>query len=133
MSIYGDKNPVLLLKCQGAETASDAAVAIVEGMMKSVIYDFGDIIADDVSGGWMDQSYATQAHEVLEEMNPNGVPEDVVEATSIEAEMLMSDLMAQNHHVLQTMSDGWVIDEVTVLRRLPNLWVVQVSGSRFPF
>lgn len=133
MSLYADKSPVVLLRCDGAGAASEAAVAIVEGMMKSVIYDFGEIMADSISESWMDESYATKAHEVLERLNPDGVAQDAVEAAAIEAECLMSSLMTHNHQALNMLSDTWVVDDVTVLRRMPNLWVVQVSGSRFPY
>lgn len=146
MSVYGDKSHVVLLKCEGAGPVSAAAAAVVEGMMKSVIYDFGDILAEDISEGWMDESYATKAHGVLEDKDPGESKEwvscdnlrfttleDAVEASSIEAENLMTRLMAQNHHVLETLSSGWVIDDVNILKRLPNLWVVQINGSRFPY
>lgn len=133
MSLYEDKSPLLMLRCDGAGLGSDAAVTIVEGMMKSVIYDFGEIMLDSISESWMDESYATKAHEVLERLNPDGVEEGEVEAAAIEAELLMSKFMAQNHDVLQTMSSGWIVDEVAVLRRMPNLWVIKVYGSRFPY
>lgn len=133
MGMYSDKSPLLLLHCKGAGVGSEAASVIVEGMMKSVIYDFGEIMLDSISESWMDESYATKAHEVLERMNPDGVPEGEVETAAIEAENLMSKFMTQNHDVLQTMSNGWIVDEIAVLQRMPNLWVVKVYGSRFPY
>jgi hypothetical protein len=127
------KTPFLVLRCDGGGQASDAAVAVVEGMFKSVIRDFEEIIEDGVSGAWMDESYATKAQDYLDEKNPGGVAEDTVEAAALEAEELMSKLMVQNHHALQNMSGSYLVDEVAVLRRFPNLWVVQVFGSKFPF
>lgn len=133
MSIQLDKNPLLLLRCDGLGLGSEGAVAIVEGMLKTVIYDYNDIVEDGVTGSWMDESYGTKAHEALERLNPDGVAEDAVEAAAIEAENLMSKIMTQNHHTLETMSSAWLVDEVAVLRRMPNLWVVKVFGSRFPY
>lgn len=133
MSIQLDKNPLLLLRCDGLGQCSEGVVAIVEGMLKTVIYDYTDIMADGIAESWMDESYATKAHEALERLNPDGVAEDAVEAAAIEAENLMSKIMTQNHHTLETMSSGWLVDEVAVLRRMPNLWVVKVFGSRFPY
>lgn len=133
MSIYGDKTPVILLRCDGAGAATKGAIAIVEGMLKSVIYDYGEIMEDSISEGWMDESYATKAHDVLERLNPDGVAEGAVESAAIEAENLMSKVMAQNHQTLETLSTAWIVDDVAVLRRMPNLWVVQIAGSRFPF
>ena len=133
MSMYSDKTPVLLLKCDGIDEASPAAIAIVEGMMKSVIYDFGDIVEDGVVNSFMDESYATKAYDVLESQCEEAGFDDAVEAAAVEAENLMSKLMVQNYHELHVMSSAWVVDEVAVLKRLPNLWVVQVFGSRFPY
>lgn len=133
MNIQLDKSPLLLLRCDGLGLGSEGAVAIVEGMLKTVIYDYGEIMADGVAESWMDESYATKAHEVLERLNPDGVIEDEVEAAALEAERLMSKIMTENHHTLETMSNGWLVDEVAVLRRMPNLWVVKVFGSRFPY
>jgi len=128
-----DETPLVLLRCNSTVAPSDEAVTIVEGMLKSVIRDFGEIMDDGVAGCYMEESYASRAYELLEERGCPDDLEDAVEAAALDAEALLSELMAENHDILQTFSNNWLVDEVAVLQRTPKLWVVRVFGSRFPF
>lgn len=133
MNNNGYESKLLMLKCDGVATASAAVVAVMKGILPTVIQDYVEIMEDGVAGGWMDESYATKAHAVLKNKKLSGPLEDAVESAATKAENFMSKIMIQNHAELQGISNGWLVDDVKVLRRLGNLWVVQVTGAKFPF
>lgn len=133
MSNQSDESKLLLLNCTGVGNASAAVVAIMKDLIPTVVQQYSEIMEDGVASSWMDESYATRALEVLEEQEEEDPSEVAVETAATKAENLMSTLMTENHAVLQTMSDGWLVDEVTFVRRFPNLWLVKVTGARFPF
>lgn len=133
MKNNGYESKLLMLKCDGVATASAAVVAIMKDILPTVVQDYSEIMEDGVSSAWMDESYATKAYDVLKGKKLSGSLEAAVESAATKAENFMSSMMIQNHAELQGISNGWLVDDVKVLRRLGNLWVVQVTGAKFPF
>lgn len=86
-----------------------------------------------VPGSWLDESYSTKAHDFFENEVLDEPLEDAVETAATKAENFVSTIMSQNHAELQAISNNWLVDEVKVLRRFSNLWVVRVTGAKFPF
>lgn len=128
-----DESKLLILKCDGISTATAAVVAILKGTLPDIIQDYSEIMEDRVPGSWLDESYSTKAHDFFENEVLDEPLEDAVETAATKAENFVSTIMSQNHAELQAISSNWLIDEVKVLRRFSNLWVVQVTGAKFPF
>lgn len=129
----GNESKLVMLRCDGVAAASAAVVAIMKGVLPTVARDYAEIMEDGVAGAWMDESYATKAREALKGKKLSGSLQDAVESAATKAENFISTMMAQNHATLQGLSNGWLVDDVKVLRRFSNLWVVEVTGAKFPF
>ncbi|MNM18452.1 hypothetical protein D3C81_287450 [compost metagenome] len=135
----------LMLRCPHLGSLSSLAESVIEENLLVLLENFESVVFDDVHNSWMDQSWATQISSRLyddeghvrltgnqqEYWNAMKYGSAFVQQMAVDCDRWMSHLMADNHEKLLEVAEFYIVDELTVLRKLPHLWVVQLRGVRY--
>jgi len=134
---------MMMIRSPNLESVSNLASSIVEDELLHVVRNYDDIAEDGVEHGWMNESFATQVRCRLFDENGkvritggqdefwNAVknPKKTVKFYAAEADRLMHEIMDNNHDLLLEVSANYLIENIHVARKLPNMWVLQITGA----
>jgi len=134
---------MMMVRAPNLGSVSNLASSIVEDELLHVIRNYDDIAEDGVAHGWMNESFVTQVRCRLfdkdgkarftggqeEFWNAVERPDETISFYATEADNLLEQLMDNNHDLFLDVSCNYLIENIHVARKLPNLWVLQITGA----
>lgn len=135
----------LMLRCPHLGTLSSTLSSLLEENLLDVIQNYESVVFDDVHNCWMQEGWATQVWDRLydqegelrctgnqhEYWNAVKYGSAYVEQLAAEADSCMSQLMADNHELLLETAEFYIIEDLSVARKIGNLWIVHLRGARY--
>lgn len=135
----------LMLRCPHLGSQSSMTTSLLEDNLLTLIHNYESVVFDDVHNSWMDQSWATQIEGRLYddggEVRLTGSQQEYwnavkygsafVEQLAWDCDQWMTRLMAENHEILLEVAEHYIVDELTLVRELPGLWIIQLRGARY--
>lgn len=124
-----EKDVILILHWPKTE-AVGIAVSIVENQLHSIICDYADIAVDNLPYWHLDGDFSVKACELLDPLLSGESLYSTVDRVLEDATEVFNQLTTANHEALLNISCNWSVDDVRVIKKLNDSWVVHLKNAR---